>query len=259
VQAYEISANGNGQDVGKLAASVVRAAERHGRNMPGETCFYELRGFRAGGDTDQGQHLIVVKAAGKSTGVAEEQGSANLTQALAQVTRMLTDLHKLLITSQEGRAEQADRMIRTLGDQLARHEQSRMAVVLKSEELLNMNVERERERHEMQLESKRLEMMGDKLESLLPVFINRVMGGGPGKGTPYTGEEIVMQLLGSLKPEQIDGFMSAAGFSPEQQALFGELYMSYASKFEEKRKRKLNARGDAAANGTTNGTTHPKE
>jgi hypothetical protein len=67
----------------------------------------------------------------------------------------------------------------------------------------------------------------DRLECLLPVVLNRVLGGGPGKGTPFLGEEMVRQLVGRLSAEEVESIAQA--IRPELQALFVELYLAYWS------------------------------
>jgi hypothetical protein len=71
---------------------------------------------------------------------------------------------------------------------------------------------------------------------LFPVAMNRLLGGGPGKGTPFLGEEMVRQIMGNISPDEIDAFMRSASMRPELQALFSELYLAYWNKEQARKK-----------------------
>jgi hypothetical protein len=146
------------------------------------------------------------------------------------------ELHRLLIMSQEGRAEADARSIDRLLEQLNQHEMKRAAMLEMYEKLQSMQMDRERERVEMKLAEDRQQFIGKKIEMALPIVMNRLLGGGPGKGTPFFGEEIVRQIMDNIKPHEIDGFMRSTSLRPELQALFTELCLAYANKEEEERK-----------------------
>jgi hypothetical protein len=95
------------------------------------------------------------------------------------------------------------------------------------EKLQSMQMDRERERAEMQLAEERQKFLAGKVEMVLPVLMNRLLGGGPGKGTPFFGEEMVRQIMGNISPQEVEAFMRSAALRPELQTLFTELYLSY--------------------------------
>lgn len=101
-----------------------------------------------------------------------------------------------------------------------------------TDRLLSMQEERQAARDQAALDKEKHAFTREKLDMLVPVLLNRIMGGGPGKGTPYFGEEIVSRLLGGLKPEQVESLMQTGklALSPEQLMLVGELYMSYGER-----------------------------
>lgn len=97
------------------------------------------------------------------------------------------------------------------------------------------------------------------------MILNRLTGGGKGKGAPMMGQTMVMKLLASLKPEQVDALTTGLALEPEQIALFGELYMAYGdlAKREQARKQHANrshangAAGAAEPESTTTEETAP--
>jgi hypothetical protein len=114
-----------------------------------------------------------------------------------------------------------------------------------TDRLLSMAEERQKAREQMELDKSKHNYTKEKLDMMVPVIINRLMGGGPGTGTPFFGEEMLTKFLGGLKPEQIDRLMQSNLLTQEQMMLVGELYMSYAQR-EEARKRGLNGASSPA-------------
>jgi hypothetical protein len=135
-----------------------------------------------------------------------------------------------------------------------------------TDRLLSMQEERQAAREQAALDKEKHNFTKEKLDLLVPVLLNRLMGGGPGKGTPFFGEEIVQRLLGGLKPEQVDSLMQSGklALTPEQLMLVGELYVSYGER-ENARKRGLNGAPSNGATATepsaeaTNGVTPPED
>jgi hypothetical protein len=82
---------------------------------------------------------------------------------------------------------------------------------------------------------------------LFPIAMNRLLGGGPGKGTPFFGEEMVRQIMGNIKPDEVDAFMRTTNMRPELQALFTELYLAYWQK--EQARKAAEEKAAAEANG----------
>jgi hypothetical protein len=109
-------------------------------------------------------------------------------------------------------------------------------------------MERERARVEMKLADDRQKYVAEKIDMLFPIAMNRLLGGGPGKGTPFFGEEMVRQIMGHIKPDEVDAFMRSANMRPELQALFAELYLAYWNK---EQARKAAEEKKAAANGAS--------
>ena len=242
-------------DTAKLAATAMSRASSAGAAMNCVRASFFLLAFDETGGEAIDQLPIVVAGGNAGKGESAEEGSAQ-ERLLGMLLKGHTELHRLLITSQQGRTIASERMIANLSAALDNHEKRRIDTLDLYEKLVDGKARRERDEKAFALEERKADMLEKKIDQLAPIVVNRLMGGGPGKGTPYMGEEMVKQLLGGLSKETIDKLM--AGLPPEQVALFSELYMAYAAA-EEARKINENA-AKANANGTTgtNGAINPK-
>jgi hypothetical protein len=109
------------------------------------------------------------------------------------------------------------------------------------EELLSMRHERELELLKAQNAEKRKDHLLDKLDMLIPVAMSKVLPAGK---TPALGEELMRQLLKSLKREQLEAIVG--NLSPEQAALIHEIYVAYAAREETRDAKKVNGTNGAA-------------
>jgi hypothetical protein len=147
-------------------------------------------------------------------------------------------------------------MIAKLLERNDQHESKRALVLDTWEKVASLKMEQQHHELQMKLEEQRQKFLVDKLDMLAPILLNRALGGGPSKGTPYFGEEIVRQLLGKMKPHQIEGLMrnQPIQWDPEQIMLFSELYMAYAEREKQKKRAEGEAAGeDAHASSNTGG------
>lgn len=219
---------GGGPAPAKIAAEIAKAAELDGRAQSGEKVFYAV--FAYGRDDRQIHRLFfeVGGRGGKASGRDDEM-PPTFVGLVQQVQKQNAELHRLLIMSQEGRNEAQERMIAKLAERLDVMEGKRLALVEAWEKVTSIQMEREHHKHEMALEEKRQAFLVEKLDMMAPVFLNRLMGGGPGKGSPFFGEDMVKQLLGKMKPDQIDALLrgQAVEWQSEQIMIFAELYMAY--------------------------------
>jgi hypothetical protein len=111
-------------------------------------------------------------------------------------------------------------------------------------------MDRELQRQDMKVAEERQKSLGKRIDMVLPIVVNRLLGGGPGKGTPYLGEEMIRQIMGNLTEAEFAGIMRMATLRPEVQMLFLELYKAY---YNEEQARKA---AEAAASGQ-NGAAPP--
>jgi hypothetical protein len=233
-------------DTGKLAEALLARARSRGLTMQCVRALFLLHAFA--GET--GEHVdeepIVVPGANAGKGESSEEGTAQ-ERLVSNLLRGNLELHRLLVSSRDGAQGASERLINQLSAALDGHEKRRIAVLDLHERLVDGHERRELAQKAYLLEEKRQDMLEKKIDLLVPIVFNRLMGGGPGKGTPYLGEEMVRQFLGSLQPEVVEKIM--AGLPAEQTALFSELYLAYAAAEE---KRKVNA-GAPKAEGGTNG------
>jgi len=231
----------------KLAGQITREAQRDGACQAAASVTYVVFAFRGESEGYVARLLLQVEGRVRKGPRDDEPESANFSGLLGTMMKHQAELHRLLIMSQEGRAEADARTIDRLLEQNNQHEAKRSALLEAWEKVQSMQMERERARVEMVLSEQRQKWVAGKLDMLIPIAANRFLGGGPGKGTPYTGEEMVRQIMGNIKPHEVDAFMRSAQLRPELQALFTELYLSYWTK--EQQRRAAEEKAEAEANG----------
>jgi hypothetical protein len=235
---WKLAANDN-KGTSKLATSIAREAQRDGACENATSVTYVLYAFR-------GEHEGLVArmrfqvdgsraGANKKGGELEEIENPNLADVCKALLKQCKELHGLLIMNQEHRAETDQKTIERLLEQINQHEMKRSQLLEAWERVQSMQMQREREAQEMRLSEQRQKYIGDKLDMLIPIAANRLLGGGSGKGTPYMGEEMVRQIMGNISPDEVDAFMRSTNMRPELQALFTELYMAYYQKEQAKR------------------------
>jgi hypothetical protein len=249
-------------DSNKLADRALKRARSTGLGMTCVRATFFLNAFDASGGDAVEEQTIVVAGGNAGKGESSEEGTT-AERWNGHLLKAHAELHRLLITSQEGRQMASERLINQLGSRLDSHEERYVKVLALYETLVSHQYEREQAARQHTLDEKKFEMLGRKIDQLTPIVTNRLLGGGPGKGTPFMGEEMVKQLLANMSKDTIDKIM--AGLPAEQSALFAELYMAYAAANEAQEKaqaeQKINEGGatssaGASASSGTNGTTN---
>ena len=260
VRAWPLVGNENAGTPGdeEIAAQIVKRAEREGLAQPSQRVTFTVMAFLEGEAYCDRTMLVVDGANAKGRGL-EEEAEPTTIGILMQLSRMVGEQHRLLLSSQESRHVHAERMIERLESQNATLQAERLKVWETAERLSNMQLEREAARRSLELEGKRDEFLFQKLDAMIPVLLNRLLGGGPGKGTPFFGEEMVRVLLGSLSGEQVDAMLQnqPLSLSQEQMAIIAELTMAYKQREEQRKKRSLNGVAPTATSGETNGKGDP--
>ena len=253
----------DGEDTATIAGQIYRRAEREGQGVPVVRATFILFAFLDEGAVHCDRTTIIVdgsNAKGKSGEGVEEYDSSQ-TGLLTQLMRTNLDQTRLILNSQESRHVHAEQLIDRLQKDNVQLQSERIKVWSLLEQVQTMHLEREQLRNAMRLEEKRDEFIFEKLSMMLPVALNRVMGGGPGKGTPFFGEEMTRQLLGSLTPEQTDAMLKnqPLQLSESQLALIAELTLAYAEKEKQRERRKINVHATKVEDGasTTNGKEPP--
>jgi hypothetical protein len=259
----------------KLASLAIQRAKSNGAGMSCVRATFFLRAFDSSGGDALDEQTIVVAGGNAGKGESSEEGTA-LERWNSHLLKSHAELHRLLVSSQEGRQMASERLITQLGARLDNHEDRYVKVLALYETLVSHQAEREQAARQFTLDERKQEMLGKKLDQVTPIVMNRLLGGGPGKGTPFMGEEMVKQLLANMSKDTIDKIM--AGLPPEQSALFAEIYMAYATAneaAEKAEKQKINegasvssagaggggggASSSGGTNGTTNGKINPKD
>jgi len=262
------------QNLDARAAEIVKQAERDGLLRAQKEVIYLVQAFRR---EDQGgaffaKHGIRV-AGGSKDGNAGEGTYEASAIGLAQLCLKSTETFaKLLHAANQDRTGSLERQIQTYAERDEQSNRRHIQVLQLVEDLTSAKLEREHTRAVFQLEERKHDWLKDQLEKYVPVALNRALGGGPGTGKLYMGEEIVRQLFGSLSPQSLEAIGKGlpVKLTPEQAILLLEIYTTYAQAEEKKREaRALNGAAagggggsssgegsSSSGNGHTNGTTN---
>lgn len=169
------------------------------------------------------------------------------------------DTHALeIIALYRSEVERRDKRLEQAESRLDRAFETQLSVYKQLEELTSLAAERELARKKGALAEERQRWIEEKLDLVVPLALNRFVGGGPGKGIAVP--EAVHAFLGSLKPDQIDGIISAGKFSPDQATALYELYSSVGAEYQKKlegRKRRELAAKETPAQEDGNGAPAP--
>ena len=254
-QRFPGGANGTVDEAGikAIAERILRVCQADARTHGAPLVMYTLVALRAEGeDTPHGTIASRrVAVAGRRMAAGEAQPAALETMSNANMMAVhikhVENLGRLMLS----RLEQADTHSLELiaiykselasaredkhkvETQLAASFTQRLETYRQLEELTSLSVERQMSARRIQLEEEKQKWMTDQLSLLLPLAANRLLGGGPGKGGPLVGEGITA-LLGSLKPEQIEGIIQSANLEPTQAAALAELYATAGAAYQKR-------------------------
>lgn len=249
----------DGEDLGSVAERLFKRAVREGAAIPVVRATFFLFAYKGEGPNYVDSTSIVVDGAnakGKS-GEHVEEYESSVTGLLTQLMRTNLDQTRLILSSQESRHVHAEQLIDRLQKDNERYQSERIEVWKLLETVQTMHLEREQIRNAMVLEGKRDDFIFDKMNMLVPVVLNRLMGGGPGKGTPYFGEEMLRVLLGSFTPQQTDAMLKnqPLQLSEAQLGLIAELTLAYAEKEKQRQRRHINVEANKVADADANGVS----
>ncbi len=250
-------------DLAELGLRILKSAERDGLGQPQKFVSYNLRAeeTQPGDEDGLGTLTITVPGAhagGKAGDVAgyDDNGPANFAGLVMHVTKQNAELHRLLLASHEGRTVALERQIEQLRGLNEDSSKRHITLLTLTDSLAIAKLEKETMLRREELDEKRHKYAADKLDRYLPIALNRLMGGGPGKGAPMA-DEILQELLGKMDGERLESLMSgeAIALTEDERMLFAEIYASQAAKHRarESRSRPINqakeANGVAAADG----------
>jgi hypothetical protein len=236
------------------AKELVRTAERDGLSRYQRDVTYLAIAYRSEdqGGTKFAEHCFRVPGGSKLGQTAlEEDQPATLAGLVAQTMKQNSELHRLLCTSHEGRTASIERQLAYVTEQLEQANRGRSELMALTEHAASLKMEREVQQRQMELEEKKQKYLGEKLDTFLPVALNRLMGGGPGSGKLPMADELIKQLFGKMSGERIEALLTGQPItlSPDEAMLVAEIYSTFGSK--EKAREAM--RGERPLNGT-NGT-----
>jgi hypothetical protein len=257
VRTWTLAANGHPE---AIAQEIVLAASRDAKAQHAADVAYVVLAFRS----DPPQHAddfvnsLVVEMPGKG---ARKPGDAGAIEAptlagvISQQMRQTDNLHRMVLANLETRDAAMLRQIEILQGKLDVQEQrrdkeaaERMSLVTLAEDLARDSLTREERRRRLAMEEKRQDWLSERLDSLIPILMNRAMGGGPGKGANIMGQHLLMRFFSTLSSEQIDRMLDQIGLTDDQRSLVAELYLSYEHEW-----RKLQSKRDHVTRGASAG------
>jgi hypothetical protein len=164
------------------------------------------------------------------------------------------DLHRLLLASHEGRTASLERQLAYLTERVEAADKRHMTVLQLAEAMASAKLEREMQEQHLRLEEQKHRWLSEKLDRFVPIVINRALGGGPGTGKLFMGEELIRQLFGSMDGPRVEALLKGEPISltTDEAMLVAEIYTTYGTAekaHEAMRARTLN--GAASANGAT--------
>ena len=249
-----------------LAPKVLESCERAAAARATPTVGFKLRAFRKD-DDEEGLATLEVRVKGGGTAGAEEvlEGS-DLGAAFVHLLRTNLELTKLNVGARDATEDRLLAQLASAHQRIEQGDKKRMDLFSLYERLSTTEVERQQLAASNALEERKHQFIADKVDYLLPIAMNRAMGGGPGKGAP--GIELMFSaLLGRMDPDKVKAMLGGEPFtlSEEERMVLGEVYVSLAKKHEG-RQRRLNtvtkeAHGEVEGSGVNgangaNGAAH---
>lgn len=229
---------------GTLAREIQEHADRDGRHLRGPV-LYVLLAYR-----EEGAYFarIFVSARGKDVGdrVLETE-SPTVEGVTSQLMRHTEASARIAVGQTSAIILQYQKMLESAYARIAQLEARQSKVMELYESLTGMEHERQLETMRVRASDKRTEFFKEKLDLIAPVLVNKVLAAKGGPSPSIFGEEMVRQLLKSLKPGQIEHIMGS--LEPAQVAILSELYAGYGTRELER---------DAKANGHQNGVSNGK-
>jgi hypothetical protein len=216
-----------------ITGRIMRAAQRDGAARPLKVVTYTVRAERTGGDADgiSSCTVVVPGASSKEGDKAPDDFSPNVIGLFTHLLRQNTELHRLLLSSHEGRTLALERQLLALEARNDDANKRHMVLLRLSDDLAMAKLERETQAATQKLEEKRLGYAIEKFDHMLPIALNRLFGGGPGKGLAAK-DELLDALLGKMSADRIAAIMSGEPFvlSEQERMIFAELYTSAGAK-----------------------------
>jgi hypothetical protein len=216
------------------AKELVRTAERDGLSRYQREVSYVALAYRP---EEQGggkfaEHSFRVPGGSRAGQSVDDDQPATMAGLLGQTMKQNSELHRLLVTSHEGRTASIERQLAYVTEQLEQSNRGRIEVMTLLEELSKAKFEREAEQRRFELEEKKHKYLGEKIDTFLPVALNRLMGGGPGTGKLPMGDELIKQLFGKMSSERIEALLTGQPItlSADEAMLASEIYATFGSK-----------------------------
>lgn len=208
-------------DASSLALEVQASVDSDGRFSARSRGIYVVLAYRATGgayferlylvaneglddDEERGTPEAIIVQHMRHTEASARLALGHTNEVVRHYQRLLDAAHER-IRELESRHNEVMQLYETLT--LAQHERELATMKVKSEE-------------------SRREYFKEKLDLLVPVAMNRLLG--QGKGAPVLGDEMIRQLLKSLRPEQMQHIASL--LEPQQMTLLAELYAGYGER-----------------------------
>lgn len=222
-----LSANDTGT-IAKVAASMVKSAERSGRSVEqGEKVRYMFIARKADGST--ADQLGVMVASGAPRRVDGTAAAAvevrDAFQALSHAMTENTKLLALVVKAFDGRDESLVQQNTLLAQRCAHLEQEHSRTLNAQQKFVLFSMEQRQLTAKIARDEQRDQMIFDKLSSWAPLIMNRLLGGGPGKGAP--GLDLMMsKLVESLTSSEVEALMDLP-LPPDKKMVLGEIVHSF--------------------------------
>jgi hypothetical protein len=220
-----LASNDSGQ-IAKISASMVRSAERSGRAVTqGDRVAYLFIARKA---DRQGVDQLSITVPSGGTPRASGQRHVEVHDWASAMSHALTENTKLLglvVKAFDGRDESVLRQLALMTERCGFLERQHSETMAAQQKFVLFQMEQTQLSAKIARDEKRDQMIFGKLTAWGPMIINRLLGGGPGKGSPAI-ELLLGRLVEGLSDNQVNAIMDLP-LSSEQKQVLGEILMSH--------------------------------
>jgi hypothetical protein len=215
---------------------LVKIAERDAANRHQREVIYCVWAFRPGADANAGyfaEHTFTCPGKNAANGHGNDLAPVEPTMVgvFTLLLRHIETKDRALMTLVESRNVQLERMLDSANHRAELADKRRLEVFELLEQLGSAKADRELSERRALAEEKRDALITQKLDVLMPIAMNRLLGGGPGTNTLPAGQELIKQLFGKMQGERLEQLMSGGPLqlSPDEALLVAEIYSTFGS------------------------------
>jgi hypothetical protein len=218
-------------DAADLARRILAAADADAQTRQTPMVNYELSAWAPASDQD-GEANLQMQVRGAGTLANGDLDQPDLASIILHVMKQNGELTRLIVSSKDAAQEHLVRMIDYMGKRIDSDDARRVEFYKLMEDMSEAKLRKELAFNDGRIKEIRQQKLGEWIDEYLPIFANRLTGGGPGTGKIPAAEQLVQQFMKSLSLEQEEALGRGETFAMNdaQQRIMSELYISAARK-----------------------------